>query len=396
MAQELNTTLDDVFKTTPAGSINSAIGGVFYGINHRQTPGAVPINKDVYGLTFFVRPQLNLTNQNMRNERKFIPLMTQEPASIQRIVRSYLDPRLVYTDHHTYGCPFVDNFNPFIPLLTNHLISCTGWPDPVAETHTSKPGAYKEVFGYVDSNIDQYSSFDITATFRNMAGDPITLLFYTWLTYQANVFQGILSPYPDFLVNNEIDYNTRIYRLVLDKNKKYVQKIGCTGAAMPISVPLGSAFNFEHDRPMNIANENISVNFRCFGYNYQDDIVIHEFNKSVQIFNPHMRDSNISSLMVKVPPEALSVFNNRGYPRINPRSYELEWYVGQDQYSRIIGEYERHMGAIAPSGDQERTKDYSFDIPGDDFSLPEIPEIVDQVVDMVNPQNLIDDINGLI
>ncbi len=36
-----------------------------YGINHRQTPLAIPQNKDHYGLTFFTRPQLNFRAANL-------------------------------------------------------------------------------------------------------------------------------------------------------------------------------------------------------------------------------------------------------------------------------------------------------------------------------------------
>ncbi len=388
---QFNVTLDDIFRTTPVGPIQSSIGGVFYGINHRQTPTPIPINKDTNGLTFFVRPQLNLSNENIRNERKFIPLLTKEPSSIQRIIRSYLDPRLSNSDPLTFGSPFVDNTNAFIPLLTNHLISCSGWPDPVLETFTSRPGSHKEVFGYVDSNIDQYSSFDLTANFRNMSGDPITLLFYTWLTYQANVFEGILSPYPDFITNNEIDYNTRIYRLILDKNKKYVQKIGAVGACYPISVPLGGAYNFEHDVPFNQSNENISINFRCYGYTYNDDIVIKEFNEAVNIFNPSMRDSYINSNMQKIPPEGLALFNNRGYPRINPRTYELEWYVSKDQYVRLIGEYDRSSDVLNQSIQEPRTLDYSFDNSSDNTKINKIGKVATTSAQTTNTN-----INGFI
>lgn len=341
----INTTLDDVFKNTPAGSIDRAIGNAVYGINHRQQPSAVPINKDLHGLTFFTRPQLNLSKQNIRADRQFVPLMSEEPASIQRIIRNTLDPRL-NVRNNINPCPFVDNENVFIPLLTNHLLTCTGWPDPITETYSSKSGAYKEVFGYTDGIIDKYSAFDITANFRNMVGDPLTLMFHTWLVYQTNVFQGIMSPYPDFIVNNEIDYNTRIYRLILDKNKRFVQKIGCTGASYPVSVPLGSAFNYDHDKVLNQSNDQISINFRSFGFCYNDDIIVHEFNKAVSIFNRNMRPEYINSNMRKIPAEGLRIFNNKGYPRIDPSSYELTWYVAQDEYARVVTSFERHQDAL--------------------------------------------------
>lgn len=361
----INTTIDDVFKATSVGTIDSAIGSNFYGINHRQTPSAIPINKDLNGLTLFTRPQLNLSTVNIRAERMLLPLLNKQPASIQRIIRCLLDPRLningvVYEDgtRDSISTPFVDARNPFIPILTNHLVSMSGWPDHTLESHISKPGAYKEVFGHVDSNIDKYLQYDLTATFRNMQGDPITKLFQYWEIYQSNVMQGIMSPYTDFIVNNEIDYNTRIYRLVLDKNKRYVQDIAACGASWPATVPLGTKFNFESEKPMNDTNSQITINFKCVGSCYNDDILIHEFNKVVEIFNPDMKESNLSK-MVRIPdndaPFGLSIknlFNNAGYPRIDPYTYELEWYVSPSVYNSIAGPFNRHLDAITPTNRQ--------------------------------------------
>jgi hypothetical protein len=167
-----------------------------------------------------------------------------------------------------------------------------------------------------------------------------------------------MSPYPDFIIENEIDYNTRIWRLVLDQNKKFVTKIACTGASFPVSVPLGSAFNFEHDKPFNQNNESLAINFKCFGFCYNDDILIHEFNKAVGIFNPDMNEGifsytgktykpgNIDQMMQKIPAQSIALFNNRGYPRINPGSYELEWYVTKQIYEDVMSGYLKHMNAL--------------------------------------------------
>jgi hypothetical protein len=45
---------------------------------------------------------------------------------------------------------------------------------------------------------------------RNTRGDPIVYLFYVWAFYQSLVFQGLMVPYPDYIVHNRLDYNTRI------------------------------------------------------------------------------------------------------------------------------------------------------------------------------------------
>ena len=338
---DINTTLNDVFKSTPIGDVRSAIGTVLYGTNHRQTPNRVPINQDGYGLTFMTRPQLNLSTGNLRAMRQFIPLLTTDELSIPRYIRGTLDPRL------NLPCPILDQKSAFIPVLTNHMLQCSGWPDPLLEVHTSHPGNYKEVFAMVDSTINIYSAYDISATFRNMIGDPITSLFYVWAIYMSSVFTGDMTPYPDMIANNEIDYNTRIYRLILDKTKRYVQKIACTGASFPRGVPIGRAFDFDHIVPLNPAQHDpIQIQIQCIGVRYQDPIIVYNFNKVVEIFNPSMNDSNRSSAMQQLKQSELQFFNNRGYPRIDPNTMELLWFVSQQDYTSSMAGYTRNMNAL--------------------------------------------------
>jgi hypothetical protein len=161
-------TLDDYFSSTPIGSVDRAMGNNLYGINHRQTPGLVPSNKDTYGLTFFTRPQLNLQADNIRTERKFYSLLSKNELSMQRYIRCMLDPRLnvgVNVKHlasdsaredkvvYTYPAvttPLIDVHQAFIPVLTNNLITLSGWPDVTAPVFESDAGMYKESYAQVD------------------------------------------------------------------------------------------------------------------------------------------------------------------------------------------------------------------------------------------------------
>ena len=358
--------LDDFLQNSPIGPIQTAIGNNFYGINHRQLASPIPINKDNYGYTFFVRPQLNMQKSNLRNMRRMTPLLTGDSNSLPRIIRCLLDPRQMYgypvksgnpdipDDSPTLECPFVDNRQAFIPILTNHLKSISGWPDINVPTYTSNPGAYEEAHSMVDGIIENYTAYDIQATFRNSKGDPIMAMFLAWLIYQSAVFTGDLVPYPDFLVRNELDYNTRIYRLVMDPTKTKVQKIAACGAAVVTSLPIGGSFDFSTEKPYNDANSDITINFKCNGAQYQDDILIDEFNKTVRMFNPSMDDraysngagSPITRDMVKIPNAMLNLFNNRGYPRINPNSYDLEWYIYKDDLAKKEKAYENLLTTI--------------------------------------------------
>jgi len=342
--RSVSDTIDTVQSISSTGVMSTAIGDSFYGINHRQQPSAIQINKDMHGLTFFTRPRLNLTSENIRNVRQLTPLLTNEAMSIQRIIRCTLDPRLAKMAAPV-SSPFVDPLQAFIPILTNHLLSMSGWPDWDAPTFTSHEGLMKEAYSIVDGEVSNYSTYDITANFRNLDGDPITTLIATWIRYMSSVYMGDLVPYPDSLISNEIDYNTRIYRVVLDPAKRKVQKIACCGASFPLNCPLGAAFNFEADKPLNQSNDQISISFRCMGACYNDDIIIDEFNRTSGLFNVGMQESSFkkdaagnvtNKFLVQIKYEWLNIFNSRGYPRIDPDTYELQWWVTKEDYQQKV------------------------------------------------------------
>lgn len=327
-----------------------------YGINHRQTPLPIPINKDHYGYTFFTRPQLNFQAANLRQSRLFHRLLTTEDKSWQRFIRCTLDPRLATgyvsaSDNNVESngnitCPFVDPNMAFIPILTNSLITISGWKDIVVPTHTSKAGMYREEHSMVDGITVDYSAYDLTASFRNSRGDPITNMFLYWAHYMSLVNEGTLVPYPDFIISNELDYCTRIYRLVMDSTKTKVQRIAACGASFPTAVPTAGQFDFSRDKPYNDVNAEINIPFKASGFICEDDILIRSFNATVGYFNKDMRSVDgdndpIAAIynkpdatkMTKIPRSLLTIFNNRGYPRIDPESYELEWYVKTADYT---------------------------------------------------------------
>ena len=73
---------------------------------------------------------------------------------------------------------------------------------------------------------------------------------------------------------------TRIYRLVLDETRTQVRKIAATGVSIPKSVPLGSQFDFSAETPFNEQNKELTVQFESIGFQYNDPILIKEFNEN--------------------------------------------------------------------------------------------------------------------
>lgn len=348
--------LNQLAQQRGLGTFDAATTLAYFGNNVNGTLAPVPINTDQYGMTFFTRPRLNLSYDNVTQDRVFASMLTNNSKTVERAVRAILDPvgscaarggpKSAYTGRRitsaddfladpAYPSPLIDDLNPFICLLSNTLISMTGWPDPVFDVYTAKEGVYRETWSQIDSFAKNYGAFDLTANFRNIVGDPITYLFTIWTQYGARVREGFFDPYPDMILNNEIDYQTRIYRLIMDPTRTYVQKIGACGAAFPTSDSSGAAFNFDHSKPFNPDLDQISVTFRCLGAIYYDPILAVEFNKTMAMFNPGMLDATRGAYFTKVPIELRQLFNYKVYPRIDPVTMELEWYARNADYKSI-------------------------------------------------------------
>jgi hypothetical protein len=329
--------LDVFFRNhTALGGTSDSIQRIFYGIDHRQMGLPVSAHKETQPLILMTRPQLNMTEDNLRSARQFIPLLTTESMSYQRAIRCLLDPRLHYSG---VSCPMVDPYNPFIGVLSNTMLSCSGWPGFNLESYTSKPGVYKEVFSMVDSIADFNSAFTMTANFRNIPGDPITAIFSTWCKYQQDNFLGVMMPYGDFIVENEIDYQSGLWALVLDYTKTYVQKIAKT-IIYPTGIDHARSYDYtKENKPYSDANQEVSIQFQAVGACYNDPILFFEFNQVVEAFNPDMWDSNRSKSMKKIPKTNLTLFNGKGYPRIDPYTSELEWWIKKDEYNAKVKEF---------------------------------------------------------
>jgi hypothetical protein len=312
--------LDRVAKHSGFAKPKSAVSEVFFGLDHRDAGSSFQKNTDHQGLTLFTRPQLNLSYDNVLADRTLTSLLDKNPLSMYAAIRGLLDPRLAGVSN------LIDPRNAFIPILTNTLMNISGFPDVTLDTYTSPEGMRQESYSIVDSIADINNSYDLTATFANVQGDPVTALFHFWTRYASNVYTGRMVPYPEKIVENEVDYQTRIWRLVLDGSKRYVKKIGCANVAFPVASPLGASFNYSKDTPYINENDQISIPFRCMGAEYNDPILISEFNATVASFNNAMWNPSQKGYR-KLSRYEISGYNYEGYPRINLETMELEWWV---------------------------------------------------------------------
>lgn len=327
-------TFGRIIRSLGNGSFTTAIRDSIRGHNHRGVGNLVPLNNEQHGMTFFTRPNLNLSYDNIKFIRSLTPLLAEDPYSLQRAIRAYLDPEGSRTK---YKSELVDPYNPFMPLLENNLISVTGFPDGMVDTYTSQEGLYKEQYSFVDGVPWTFNAYSLSCNFRNIVRDPISYLFYVWTMYSLLVHEGSLDPRPSSILENEVDYQTRIYRLTLDPSRQFVQRINACGVSFPISNPIGAIFNIpSDDKYINRDLDQITIEFKALGQCPYDPILIRDFNDVVEIYNPNMREGYRQSLYEYIPPLYKPMFNYKGYPRINEQDSELEWWISKDDYVNTL------------------------------------------------------------
>lgn len=328
--EAMSNIVEQVFLQSGYGSVKAGITRGLWGINFAGGSNNMPINRSTYGLTFFTKPMMNMTTANLSNDRIMAKLLNPDENSVHRLIRASLDTQSFAMER--WDSPFVNPRSPFIPILSNNLLSMSGWPDLDSQTYTSSSGNWREEVSFVDGIIKDFRAWDATCSFKNIDGNIITDLFFYWCIYMAAVSAvGNLAPYPVLNLNHEIDYNTAIYRINLDSNWRKLTGIART-IAFPITCPKGSEFNFERDRTFNTDNDQVSISFRCHGAEYNDDILIREFNRAVELTDPDFTPDKRPAKYVQIPHSLYRIFNGLAQPCIDEDTYELEWWVPYETY----------------------------------------------------------------
>lgn len=305
---------------------------MFYGLNNQ--PGLVPMqpHMESNGFVFFTKPLLNLNDVNLIKDRRFMEMCTKNDKSIYRIIRAYLDP--IGAIEGKRGSPLVDNSNPFISLLSNTCMSLSGWPDPQVDTYTSKEGLYGEQWMMYDGHLKMHRKFTLNANFLNGRNNPIGLMFNYWITYGTLVYDDTMQARYAARIGRYIDYQTRIYRWVLDDTNRYVTRWATAIACVPTTYTAGSFFDYEAERYMNDANKQMGVTFECIGCEYNDPICIKEFNECVWGIN--VTREHVSKSYTKLSQSDKPFFSRWAYPRVDPETREFEWWIETEVYKAMI------------------------------------------------------------
>lgn len=328
--------LDWILKNSGASVRQQSMVDTFRGINIHTRNSGIQVNRERHGWVFFTRPRMNMSTENILGNRVLEPLLSKDAYSIPMAIRNYLDDRIHKEEN--VASKIVDPRNPFIPLLGNNCISHSGWRDYQNQTSSSTPGIYRETTSWVDDVPKDLEEWDLSVSFRNIDKDPITFFLYIWMYYTAAQKIGEVDPYPDMIIDNEYDYHTRIYEILVDVDGTTITRAAACGYAYPNAINSGNIFNYSGDgaeNPFPTAADQITVNFHCHGTIMYDPILLMEFNWLVEEWHRNMQDDMRDTMMQRLEPNEFNYFTNVAYPHVDLENMQMGWYVDKDLYDAL-------------------------------------------------------------
>ena len=363
---------DLVTRSIGHGSFGAGTFNVINGINLMPGKPTLPPVSDRQPMVFWTKPDCNLSHDNVKNSRRLAWLEDSEDNSMANAIRCTLSPPgrtpPPGPNEKNVRSNLIDDKLVFIPLLTNTCLTLSGWPEIVANSYTTEVGIGGEQMVMLDGRPDFLGQFDLSASFQNFEGDPLLPLIAAWVEYGQQVSQGTVDPYVENVIERRIDYNSRIFSIVLDATGKYVQHIVST-ICIPTNVPYGTIFDFSSGDIFNDAGNTINLVFKCVGAPYDDPILAGEFNKTVAMLMPEIETK---SGLVKVDGALKStdqtetwlakpMLNYKAYPYINLDTLEFEWWTTQaelDKATGIVNKFAKQVqnaGAPAPANKVTRS-----------------------------------------
>ena len=176
---------------------------------------------------------------------------------------------------------------------------------------------------------------DLSLTFRDFAGGPISYMFDMWYKYIMNLQDGTMVQYADAIDANRLDYTVSIYRFILDRSRKTITRWAKATGCFPVNSPTGVVFNKNAGESYVTNNDEFTITFKANRIEYNDPIIPHEFNMLVRRYNQELH-SSAKSGVVGYAYEAQNNFNGIPYVRAGSYGHEMVFLRLSDDTAPII------------------------------------------------------------
>jgi hypothetical protein len=281
-SNSMDMAVDMAYQTLGAGHQFNQAAQMFYGFD-RFEKSMVVKNVEYTGYTFITRPRCNFSLANLAQDRNFAAMLTTNHQDVSFYVRCMLDTRFCKQEGSgAEDCKMLNRFSPFCNLLCNNLVGISGFVDPFLQTETTDGGYFQESQVYAIGGDRLARTYEMPLTFKDMPGSPVAYSFDMWYRYIMNIQDGSMVQYGHDVDANRLGYTVSIYRFIMDRSRRIITKWAkCTGC-FPVNSPVGIAFNKSPGEIVVNATDNFTINFKANRIEYNDPIIIQEFNTLVR------------------------------------------------------------------------------------------------------------------
>lgn len=295
-------------------------------------PAMMPMANNTIGLSFVTRPQLNLTDDNITRSEKLVSLYGASQYSMGAYIRGMLDERWAAGNNPIY----LNNKIPFITCLTEYLKTSTGFGDLQIKIDTSEPGIREQVYQRVSSKLEENGSLTIQQVYYNPYPSVIQGLFQYWEDYISEVVSGDrqVSPRDWYLFANRIDYDTRVYHLIMNKDSEYLEHIFATVQSIPVTYPAGSIASIDNSQNSlrGEGQDDFTVQFASVGQRQDEWGLIQAFNEHTFLYNPGLAPDLRDRYYRELKSDEYVAYNYGAYPLLLPRVTEVKGEGGKAGY----------------------------------------------------------------
>lgn len=321
--------LDYAFKENGGPGIQSPLVNMLRGIRILG-PGnqLAPIPDDTIGLAFVSRPMLNLSDENVIKHPQLAPLYRPQKNTLLAYIKGMLDP--VWGRGNSGMSDILNPKYPWIPPLTNYLKVSSGFPDLQLAMGKSNPGFRKEVYQFVNGVLKVNYDFDVRQSYHVPKPNFLAYMFEAWIHYIEAVKLGDegMEPYPSALIENYIDYDCRIYHVIMNKNMRNIEWLFCSGSSVPTTFPSGAFSTI--DRTQNSirgqGQDELEINFSSVGFRFGNIRIADMFNRCTLKSNPDLLPSVREQKYRKLAFSEHYANGSESYPWINIDTMEMEYW----------------------------------------------------------------------
>lgn len=173
-------------------------------------------------------------------------------------------------------------FTPFIPLLSNLCVNCSGAKDISIDTKITDGDYHGNKLQWAKGADDSFEPGEITLDFEDAFGSPILHLINIWVNYIHYLTKGVTVEWGQYIKYRILDYTCSIYVFMCEKDNTTITRWAKWTGCFPKSIPLS---NIQHNLELNAdALKSVSVPFAYNRYEAMKPDIFLDFNHIMNKF----------------------------------------------------------------------------------------------------------------